>query len=167
MQERIPVHDTSHSTRDRFDALVAQITRHIADRPLDAALESDLNSTFPFDGVTARDLVECCQLGIAEGWMCTREAGGIRFGRVTKPDAATHGFSVDVVDMQPIAGPHHRHPRGEVDFIIPLEPGARFDGYDAGWLVYGPDSVHAPTVTRGRALVLYLLPQGAIEFTKG
>jgi hypothetical protein len=25
---------------------------------------------------------------------------------------------------------------------------------------------HSPTVTHGRALVLYLLPQGAIEFTK-
>jgi len=34
------------------------------------------------------------------------------------------------------------------------------------WLVYGPGSAHSPTVAHGRALVLYLLPQGAIEFTK-
>lgn len=32
--------------------------------------------------------------------------------------------------------------------------------------VYGPSSAHAPTVTSGRALVLYLLPEGQIEFTK-
>ena len=42
---------------------------------------------------------------------------------------------------------------------------ARFDGHGAGWVVYGPGSAHSPTVTGGRALVLYLLPQGAIEFT--
>ncbi len=44
--------------------------------------------------------------------------------------------------------------------------GAQFDGLDAGWLVYGPGSAHSPTVTRGRAFILYLLPQGAIELTK-
>jgi hypothetical protein len=27
-------------------------------------------------------------------------------------------------------------------------------------------SSHRPTVSQGRALVLYLLPQGAIEFTR-
>ena len=43
---------------------------------------------------------------------------------------------------------------------------ARFDGQGAGWVVYPADSAHVPTVSGGRALVLYLLPQGAIEFTK-
>jgi hypothetical protein len=36
----------------------------------------------------------------------------------------------------------------------------------AGWLVYGPGSAHNPTVTHGRAVILYLRPAGAIEFTK-
>lgn len=35
-----------------------------------------------------------------------------------------------------------------------------------GWLVYGAGTAHDPTVTGGRALVLYLLPGGAIEFTR-
>ena len=157
---------TPQTTRDRFNTLITQITRHIAQRPLDAALEDDLNRTFPASGAEARALLECCQSGVAEGWMCAREAGEIRFGRVIKPDPATGDFSVDVVDMKPVAGPHHRHPNGEIDFIMPLESGAQFDGRDAGWLVYGPGSAHSPTVTRGRALILYLLPQGAIEFTK-
>ena len=158
--------DSPQTTRDRFNTLITQITRHIAQRPLDAALEDDLNRIFPANGPEARALLECCQAGVAEGWMCAREAGAIRFGRVLKPDPATGGFSVDVVDMNPVAGPHHRHPNGEIDFIMPLESGAQFDGRDAGWLVYAPGSAHSPTVTRGRALVLYLLPQGAIEFTK-
>jgi hypothetical protein len=49
--------------------------------------------------------------------------------------------------------------------IMPLTEGARFDGHGAGWLVYGPGSAHRPTVTGGRALVLYLLPGGAIDFS--
>lgn len=43
---------------------------------------------------------------------------------------------------------------------------ARFDGRPAGWCVYGPGSAHRPTVSGGRALVLYLLPQGQIQFTR-
>jgi hypothetical protein len=68
--------------------------------------------------------------------------------------------------MNDLAGPHHRHPKGEIDLIMPIDPGAKFDGQPAGWLVYGPDSAHSPTVTGGRALVLYLLPEGQIEFTR-
>jgi hypothetical protein len=67
--------------------------------------------------------------------------------------------------MQDVAGPHHMHPKGEIDLIMPLTPGARFDDCPAGWCVYEPGSAHRPTVSQGRALVLYLLPQGAIQFT--
>jgi hypothetical protein len=42
-----------------------------------------------------------------------------------------------------------------------------FDGRPAGWCVYPPGSAHHPTVTSGRALVLYLLPEGQIQFTRG
>lgn len=42
---------------------------------------------------------------------------------------------------------------------------AEFDGHGAGWLASGADSAHPPTLSGGRARVLYLLPQGAIEFT--
>ena len=79
---------------------------------------------------------------------------------------ALHGFSVDVVDMQNLAGPHHTHPNGEIDLVMPIEGDALFDGRPAGWVVMPPGSAHRPTVSAGRALVLYLLPQGAIEFTK-
>ena len=63
------------------------------------------------------------------------------------------------------AGPHHVHPNGEIDLIMPLEGDATFDGRPAGWCVYAPGSAHCPTVAQGRALVLYLLPEGAIQFT--
>jgi hypothetical protein len=70
-----------------------------------------------------------------------------------------------VVDMCDIAGPHHVHPNGEIDLILPIDPQARFDGRPAGWLVCPPGSAHRPTVSDGRALVLYLLPEGQITFT--
>jgi hypothetical protein len=85
-----------------------------------------------------------CRQGVAEGWLCEREGGGIRYGRVFKPDAALHGFSVDVVDMQDIAGPHHSHPLGEIDLIMPIEGEARFDGRPAGWLVARPAAPTTP-----------------------
>jgi len=152
--------------RDRFTQLMASITKTIEGRALDAELERDLNTLFPADGETVQIVREVCERGIQDGWMCSREAGGIKYGRVVKPTASTHGFSVDVVEMQAVAGPHHRHPNGEIDLVMPLSPGAQFDGRGAGWVVYGPDSAHSPTVTHGRARVLYLLPAGAIDFTR-
>ena len=153
-------------SQEEFTSLMASITARIAGRPLDAALEAELNRTLPAGGSVVRSVTEACRDGIAAGWMCNREHAGIKYGRVVKPGAATHGYSVDVVEMDDIAGGHHRHPNGEIDLIMPIDGTAAFDGRSAGWLVYGPGSAHVPTVTGGKAWVLYLLPQGAIEFTK-
>jgi len=152
-------------TANDFVDLVAPITRWIGARALDATLEADLNRSFAPDAAVFQSLFDACRAGVAAGWMCNREAGGIKYGRVVKPGAASHGFSVDVVEMENLAGPHHRHPEGEIDMIMPLSGAAKFDGRGAGWLVYGPGSAHRPTVSDGKALVLYLLPQGKIEFT--
>lgn len=153
-------------TPEQFRDLITPITGDIHGKSLDAKLEGELNAAYPADGAAFYDLFEACKHAIAAGWMCNREAGGIKFGRVIKPGHETQGFSVDVVDMKDLKGPHHRHPNGEIDMIMPIDAQAKFDGRGAGWLVYGPGSAHHPTVTEGRALVLYLLPQGAIEFTK-
>lgn len=153
-------------SQDEFAQLMASITARIAGRPLDAKLEADLNRTLPAEGAVVRSVVEACRDGIAAGWMCSREHGGIRYGRVVKPGPATDGYSVDVVEMDDVAGGHHRHPNGEIDLIMPIDATAAFDGRGAGWLVYEPGTAHVPTVTGGKAWVLYLLPQGAIEFTK-
>lgn len=148
-----------------FRDQLAQLTAQIAGRPLDAELDAWLNREHGAASPTYQALKTACQSGVAEGWLCNREGGGIRYGRIFKPMPELHGFSVDVVDMQDIAGPHHTHPNGEIDLIMPLDGDARFDDRPAGWLVCPPGSAHRPTVSRGRALVLYLLPQGRIEFT--
>jgi hypothetical protein len=101
-----------------------------------------------------------------EGWLGEREMGGIRFGRPVKPGPATDGFSVDVVRYKDLAGPHHGHPKGEIDMIVPIDAGAEFDGRGEGWLVYEAGTAHHPTISGGEAIVLYLLPDGEIAFTK-
>jgi hypothetical protein len=151
---------------ERFADLVANVTSRIAGEPLDSLLEAELNRTLPKSSGEYAAILAACRAGVEAGWMCTREAAGIKYGRVLKPSPRTHGFSVDVVDMDDVVGPHHVHPNGEIDLVMPLTSRARFDGHDAGWCVYAPGSAHRPTVSGGRALVLYLLPEGKIEFTQ-
>lgn len=149
-----------------FKDQLSQLTAQIAGRPLDADLDAWLNTEHGVGSAIYERLKSSCETGVAEGWLCDREGGGIRYGRIFKPSPELHGFSVGVVDMQDIAGPHHAHPLGEIDLIMPLDSDAKFDNRPAGWVVYPSGSAHRPTVTQGRALVLYLLPEGRIEFTR-
>jgi Domain of unknown function (DUF4863) len=155
------------TTPAEFQAQIAQLTAQISGRALDNDLDVWLNREHGAGSATYQDLKAACEAGVAEGWLANREGGGIKYGRIFKPNDALHGFSVDVVDMKDVAGPHHTHPNGEIDLIMPIgNNDAQFDGRPAGWCVYAAGSAHRPTVTQGRALVLYLLPQGAIEFTR-
>jgi hypothetical protein len=155
------------TTPAHFRQQIAALTAQLAGRALDAQLDAWLNREHGVGSATYEGLAASCLAGVAAGWLADREGGGIRYGRIFKPDDDLHGFSVDVVDMQDIAGPHHTHPLGEIDLVMPLDGGdARFDGRPAGWCVYPPASAHRPTVSQGRALVLYLLPQGKIQFSR-
>lgn len=154
------------TTPMQFQQLVAPIARFAQGRDLDAALQNDLNVQFPPEGETFQRVRDACHAGIAAGWLCGQGDANRRFGRIFEPGEATYGFSVDVVDITDLVGNHHRHPTGEIDMIMPVTPQARFDEHGAGWLVYPADSGHRPTVTAGRALILYLLPEGKIEWTK-
>jgi hypothetical protein len=153
-------------SQDLMHSRIARLTAELAGRPLDGALDAWLNERHGSGSRTFQDIAESIRTGVAEGWLCNREGGGIRYGRIFKPAEALAGFSVDVVDMADLAGPHHAHPNGEIDLIVPVDAEAQFDGRGAGWLVYPPGSAHRPTVRGGRAYVLYLLPGGAIEFTQ-
>ncbi len=151
-------------TLTEFEALIVTVTDAIRGRALDDALAAHLNATFAPDSTTFRELAEACRAGSEAGFLCAKEHGGIRYGRPIEASDATAGYSVDVVRMKDVKGPYHRHPNGEIDLVMPLSEGAKFDGHGAGWVVYGPDSAHYPTVTEGEAFVLYLLPGGAIDF---
>jgi hypothetical protein len=153
-------------TPEDFRADIAMLAAQLKGRPLDAALDAWLNAEHGPGSATYRRLKQGCVAGAAAGWLCNREGGGIRYGRIFKPADDLGGYSVDVVDMQDIAGPHHAHPLGEIDLLMAIEGDALFDGRPAGWIVHPPGSAHRPTVSQGRALVLYLLPEGSIDFTR-
>ena len=152
-------------TPETFRAQIAALTQQLQGRPLDTGLDAWLNAEHGPASSSYAALKTSCEAGVAAGWLCNREGGGLRYGRIFKPADDLHGFSVDVVDMSDVAGPHHMHPNGEIDLVMPMDGAATFDGRPAGWLVCPPGSAHRPTVPGGRALVLYLLPQGQIQFT--
>lgn len=149
-----------------FRERIKAVTQKIAGKTVDNELDTWLNENLGPQTQIFKDIKASCLEGVEQGWLCNREGGGIKYGRIFKPADDLNGFSVDVVDMKDIAGPHHAHPQGEIDLIMPIDSNAKFDGRPEGWLVYPPASAHRPTVSEGRAYVLYLLPQGAIEFTK-
>ncbi|MGE5503155.1 MAG: DUF4863 family protein [Actinomycetota bacterium] len=152
-------------TPEQFTSLMNPIIDTIACRPVERELAAVLDAAFPGDGPVVTGIEAACHQAIAAGWMCAHGGEGRRFGRVIEATPETRDLSVDVVDLTEIVGPHHRHPNGEICLVMPVDPAARFDGHGRGWCVFKPGSAHRPTVKGGRALVLYLLPGGAIEFT--
>jgi hypothetical protein len=152
-------------SKERFHELLTEAAQWLSKHNVTPALAKPLNHQFPANGDWYEEIKWLCQSGSEEGWLCKYEAGGIRYGQVFKPSAELANFSVDVVLMSNVVGPHHSHPNGEIDLVIPLAEGAAFDGTTEGWKVYEPGSAHKPTVSGGEAFVIYLLPDGAINFT--
>jgi hypothetical protein len=148
-----------------FQSIVQPVLDLVAGQRPGSVLAARLTEAFPPEGETFLAIERACHDAIAAGWMCSQGGPGRRFGRVIEPSAASGQLSVDVVDLEDIKGPHHRHPTGEVCMVMPVTETAEFDGNPRGWCAYEPGSDHHPTVTGGEALVLYMLPDGEIEFT--
>lgn len=150
---------------EEFQQVLRPVLDAVGDKPVDQELAALLNAEFPESGETFRDIESACHKAIDAGWMCAQGGEGRRFGRVIEPNQSTHDLSVDVVDLENIVGPHHRHPNGEICMVMPMDEDANFNGHPRGWCVFEPGSDHFPTVKGGRSLVLYLLPGGEIDFT--
>lgn len=150
---------------ETFQEQLRPLTEIIAGAAIDKALEQQLSQQFPPDGAFFGEIEAACHKAISEGWMCAQGQEGRRFGRIIEPSSSTGNLSIDVVELDSMAGPHHVHPTGEICMIMPQDKDATFDGAGAGWCVNPPGSGHFPTVRGGKALILYLLPDGQIEFT--
>ena len=77
---------------NEFQTLIGRLTAEIAGVPLDASLEAHLNAEHGQGSHMFETIFEACKSGVQDGWLCNREGGGIRFGRVLKASAATDGF---------------------------------------------------------------------------
>lgn len=146
----------------RLAERVDPVIRALQDVSLEdpAAVLAELERRFPMAGQTVQGIRAAMTQGHEQGWLLTRSAGGIHFGRVARDRS---GFSIDAV-LSGGPGPKHRHPNGEVDLLFATSGDPRFDGHPEGWAVYGPGTVHVPAVAGGEMLILYLLPGGAIEW---
>ena len=140
------------------------ITRWLEGRPIDAHLASELRAAFPPEGEEFRALAVAAAAEVDSGRIGRRIDETTIYARLHQPTPQSCGFSVDIVKLTNVKGALHRHPRGEIDMIVPLDPSARFAGHGRGWLTFGPGSIHRPVVTGGSAIVVYLLPGGEMTF---
>ncbi len=125
--------------------------------------EAALRERFDPNGDVAQAMHAKLNQLLADGEIANRGELPVMWGRVAKPSPETRGFSIDVVLMTG-PGPKHRHPRGEIDYCIALDGEPTFDGRQPGWVVLPEGSVHVPTVSGGKMLIVYLLPDGEMEF---
>jgi len=149
-----------------FQTLLKPVTDLVSEMAIDSKLAEELSRRFPPEGEVFDTIEKACHQAIEDGWMCANGDAGRRWGRVIEPSEETGGLSVDVVDLTDLVGSEHSHPGGEVCMVMPITPSAQFDGTSRGWCVFEPGSSHHPTVSDGEALVLYMLPDGKIDFTE-
>lgn len=149
------------TTKEQFVSLLAPLAEALRAVDVDAAdAAAQAERAAAFAGPQIAALRVAAVAAIASDWLLPKSANGIRFGRVAKE---LSGFVVDAVLMD-VPGPRHRHPNGEIDLCFATAGTPQFDGHPEGWVVYGKDTTHVPTVTGGTMLILYFLPGGAIEF---
>lgn len=148
-------------------AALEPVLEHLAGLDLaDAdAARASLEKAFPHAGSAATRLGELFRAGVAEGWLCDKEAGSARFSRIAKPSEETRQFSIDAVQLSG-PGVWHRHTTGEADLCFAADGDPRFDGHPEGWVVFGSGSDHVPTVTGGTMNIFYFLPGGAMEWKR-
>ena len=122
-----------------------------------------LNAELSLESEVVQRAGVAVRAGVEAGWLCPKGGNGVQFGRLTRSEPASHGFSIDAVDMDR-PGPEHIHPNGEFNLCFSLSGSPTFDGQPPGWVVLPPGSQHIPTVAGGRMAILYFLPEGAIRF---
>lgn len=159
-----------HALLEQLDPVLARV----ADLPLadchdrDTAdrLAARLEQAMPAQSPDVLALGQSLRAGVRDGSLCDRGEPHARFCRVAKASPQTHDLSVDLVSLEG-SGLRHRHPRGEVTLAFMADPdqqGGRFDGFGPGWVVMPAGSIHTPTVTGPRMLLLYFLPAGAVDW---
>jgi hypothetical protein len=163
---------TASTAQDLIDHSIPFLTE-IRNRTAGADLERWLNrnrgpGTEVWDGL-ARIVTD----GVEHGWAAADEVDGPRYrrSRIAEPSAQLHWFSITAVYMDSKAvyrGQYHQHPYGELNMVVPLDPGAELGGprgwQGAGWTAPDPGSHHYPEVRGGAVIALFYLPAGRISY---
>jgi uncharacterized protein DUF4863 len=132
-----------------------------------------LNATYGPETPLYKDLARLITDGVKDGWAANIEVTGpdYRRSRIQEPTAELNYFSITAVYMNSIErmrGEYHQHPYGELNLVVPLDPGAVLAGplgwQGAGWTAPGPASHHYPEVKGGAVIALFYLPAGRISY---
>ncbi|PQP22628.1 DUF4863 family protein [Rhodococcus opacus] len=145
----------------------------VKNRTAGGELEDWLNSTYGPGTALYDDLARMITNGVEEGWAANVEVDGPRYrrSRIADPSDVLNYFSVTAVYMNSVPryrGQYHQHPYGELNLVVPLDPGAELAGprgwQGAGWTAPGPGSHHYPEVRGGALIALFYLPAGRISY---
>lgn len=145
----------------------------VKNRTTGSDLESWLNTQHGPGSALYDDLSRMIRDGVRDGWAANIEVDGRRYrrSRIADPSAALNYFSVTAVYMdsvEPYRGQYHQHPYGELNLVVPLDPGATLMGPNGwcgrGWTAPGPGSHHYPEVKGGALIALFYLPAGRISY---
>ncbi|MFI8890460.1 DUF4863 family protein [Streptomyces paradoxus] len=164
-------------TEDHQRALIERsipFLDEVKNRTAGKEFEAWLNTTYGPDSELYQDLARLIKIGVLEeGWAATIEVDGPRYrrSRLAEPTAATHYFSITAVYMDSVEryrGQYHAHPYGELNLVVPLDPGATLAGPSGwqgpGWTAPAPGSHHYPEVRGGALIALFYLPAGRISY---
>jgi hypothetical protein len=147
--------------------------KEIKNRTAGTELEHWLNATYRPGTPLYEDLAKLIKAGVEEGWAASVEIDGphYRRSRIAAPSEETEYFSITAVYMNSQArfrGQYHAHPYGELNMVVPIDPGAQLLGPNgwsgAGWTAPGPGSHHYPEVRGGALIALFYLPAGRISY---
>jgi hypothetical protein len=138
-----------------------------------ADVEAWLNRTYGRGSDLYEDLARLVRAGVDQGWAANIEIDGRRYRRskICDPGPETFYFSITAVYMESqenYRGDYHLHPYGELNMVVPLNPGAVLAGPNgwrgAGWTAPAPGSHHYPEVRGGALIALFFLPAGRISY---
>ncbi|MBV6761955.1 MULTISPECIES: DUF4863 family protein [Rhodococcus] len=145
----------------------------VKNRTAGGELEAWLNTNYGPGTELYDDLARMITEGVNDGWAANVELDGAKYrrSRIASPSEELHFFSVTAVYMNSISryrGQYHQHPYGELNLVVPLDPGAELAGprgwCGAGWTAPGPGSHHYPEVRGGALIALFYLPAGRISY---
>ncbi|MEU9446032.1 DUF4863 family protein [Streptomyces sp. NPDC048304] len=162
--------DSRKALIERSIPFLAEVRNRTAGKDL----ESWLNTTYGPDSALYQDLARLIKIGVLEeGWAANIEVDGPRYrrSRIAEPTEETHYFSITAVYMNSVEryrGQYHAHPYGELNLVVPIDPGAELVGPNGwqgpGWTAPAPGSHHYPEVRGGALIALFYLPAGRISY---
>ncbi len=124
----------------------------VKNRTAGGELEGWLNTNYGPGTELYDDLARMITEGVDDGWAANVELDGPRYrrSRIASPSEELHYFSVTAVYMNSISryrGQYHQHPYGELNLVVPLDPGAELAGPRDGAAQAGPHPGRGATTT--------------------